>query len=103
MGQTRTAEAVRHVIPLATLAVLASSAACAQGSYPEPPLTSRTFAVTDQTIAQAMLTANPLSNFMRQNQGRYTLFPRALIVPPGGWTVEWPPQAMAAPQKYFVS
>lgn len=93
---------MKYLLAFALLAIT-SSTAYAQGSYPEPPITTRTFPVTDQTIAQAMSTANPLSNFMRQNQGRYTLFPRAVVVPPGGWTVEWPAPAMAAPEKYFVS
>jgi len=85
------------------LTFLLSCLAHAQGSYPEPPATNRTFPITDQTISQAMTTSNPLSDFLRRNQGRYTLFPRATIVPPGGWTVEWPSQAMASPEKYFVS
>jgi hypothetical protein len=77
--------------------------ASAQGAYPEPPKATRTFPITDQTIAQAQATANPLSNFLRENPGRYTLFPTGTVVPLGGWTVEWPASAMAAPEKYFIS
>jgi hypothetical protein len=91
-----------NIVIAAALAAL-TSPTHAQGSYPEPPATTRTFPITDQTIAQAMMTANPLSEFLRRNQNRYTLFPTAVVVPPGGWTVVWPAPAMAAPEKYFVS
>jgi hypothetical protein len=88
---------------LIAAAVAFSREASAQGAYPEPPKATRTFPITDQTIAQAQMTENPLSNFLRTSQGRYTLFPTATIVPPGGWTVEWPAPALAAPEKYFIS
>jgi hypothetical protein len=88
---------------LAVLAAILIHPAYAQGSYPEPPRATRTFPITDQTIAQAMTTANPLSDFLRRNQNRYTLYPTATVVPPGGWTIEWPAPALAAPEKYFIS
>src|SRR5690242_19088400 len=90
------------IIIASALAVLTSTAH-AQGSYPEPPTTNRTLPITDQTIAQAMTTANPLSDFLRLNQNRYTLFPRATIDPPGGWTVVWPDVAYNSSEKYIVS
>jgi hypothetical protein len=90
-----------------TLAILSVvffiAQAHAQGSYPEPPGFIRTFPITPQLIAEAQTTTNPLSTFLRQNGDRYVLFPTALIVPPGGWTVEWPAPALAASEKYFVS
>src|SRR5437762_345875 len=89
---------------LALIAVTVfSHQASAQGAYPEPPKATRTFPITDQTIAQAQATQNPLGDFLRRNGNRYTLFPTAVVVPPGGWTVEWPAAAMAAPEKYFIS
>jgi hypothetical protein len=88
---------------LIAAAVSVSHEASAQGAYPEPPKATRALPITDQTIAQAQMTANPLSNFLRTSQGRYTLFPTATIVPPGGWTVEWPAPAISASEKYFVS
>ena len=89
--------------PLAILAATFSLPALAQGSYPEPPKATRTFPVTPQVIAQAQATQNPLSEFLRRNGDRYTLFPTATVVLPGGWTVEWPAPAMVAPEKYFIS
>jgi hypothetical protein len=88
---------------LAIFAATLSTPARAQGSYPEPPVARQTFAVTDQTIAQAQTTQNPLSDFLRRSQGRYAIFPRATIMPPGGWTVEWPDVAYRASEKYFIS
>src|SRR5947209_935650 len=85
------------------VALIIASPAWGDSSYPEPPIATRAFTITDQTIAQAQRTSNPLSDFLRQHSGRYTLFPRATIIPPGGWTVEWPAPAMAAPEKYFIS
>jgi len=91
------------VVSLAILAAILSPHAHAQGSYPEPPPATRTLTITDQTIAQAQTTSNPLSDFLRRNGDRYRLFPLATIVPPGGWTVEWPAPALAAQEKYFIS
>src|SRR5438552_6761319 len=85
------------------LAACIARAALAQGAYPEPPVARQSFAVTDQVIAQAQTTSNPLSDFLRRNQGRYSLFPTATIIPPGGWSVLWPAPALSAPEKYFVS
>ena len=94
----------RFIYVLTVLAALLSpSANSADGSYPEPPRATQTIAVTPRVVTQAQATSNPLSDFLRRNQGRYTLFPTATVVPPGGWTVEWPAPAMAAPEKYFVS
>jgi hypothetical protein len=52
------------VVSLAILAAILSPHAHAQGSYPEPPPATRTLAITDQTIAQAQTTSNPLSDFL---------------------------------------
>ncbi len=90
------------IIAIAATLIIASPA-WADSSYPEPPTATRAFPITDQTIAQAQRTSNPLSDFLRQNADRYTLFPRATVIPPGGWIVEWPAPAMAAPEKYFIS
>jgi hypothetical protein len=76
------------LIALAVLTAILSHPAHGQGSHPEPPTATRTVPITDQTIAQAQSTSNPLSGFLRRNQGRYTLFPRATIILPGGWTVD---------------
>src|SRR5882724_2140918 len=86
-----------------TLAVCIARSAFAQGAYPEPPMARQTFAITDQIIAQAKTSSNPLSNFLRQNEGRYKMWPTATIIPPGGWTVVWPEPALATSEKYFVS
>ena len=93
---------MRH-IGIVALAVCLAQGALAQGSYPEPPRTTRTFPVTPQLIEQAQSTHNPLSEFLRRNGNRYTVFPTAVVVPAGGWTVEWPTPAVMASEKYFVS
>ena len=93
----------RLIATLVVLSVILIHPVYAQGSYPEPPRAPRTLPVTDQTIAQAMTSANPLSDFLRRNGNRYTLYPTATVVPPGGWTIEWPAPAFAAPEKYFIS
>jgi hypothetical protein len=75
----------------------------ASPSYPAPPVATTSVAISKETIDTAYRTQNPLHSFLEKNQGHYTLFPRATIIPPGGWSVEWPDVAFAAPEKYFVS
>jgi hypothetical protein len=72
-------------------------------SYPIPPSATRTIPITKEAIARASTQQNPLGDFLRRNPGRYTLFPHVAIVPPGGWSISWPAQAITAQEKHLVS
>jgi len=67
---------------IVAVALIIASRAWGESAYPEPPVAKQMFAITDQAIAQAQATSNPLSNFLRTSQGRYTLFPTATLIPP---------------------
>jgi hypothetical protein len=54
----------------------------ASPSYPAPPVATTSVTISKETIDTAYRTQNPLHSFLEKNQGRYTLFPRATIIPP---------------------